>query len=239
MDLLEKWIWEKYQKNIDYKQLIDASEIDLEQSAINYSLNKSGDLLIPLSYNKSYWGQLVILKGANLNKIDIGQIVDLTDLYFKLKVSQWTDDAESILRDSPPELEASVVQIPPRIFYLKSSIPEKSNYIISYIQERLGAQGKLPWDKNLDLECQDFQSLIIHINGTNLITGDDLIRMASSDLKPQIIITDPNRISDWRAWNALDINLKAKLAILDADLDSMPLILSEAKDCIDLLWFAD
>jgi hypothetical protein len=239
VDLLKKWVWEKYRKNIDYKQLIDASEIDVERSTAQYSFNRQEDLLVPLTYNKDFWGQLVVEKGADLSTHAISQIVDLADLYFKLKVSSWTSEARSTLFEEQPEGGLNKIKGPPKIYFLKSATPEKSNYIISFLQEKLAAQGKLPWDKNYDLEDESLDSVIIHINDIQTISREDLLRMAYSDRKPQIVITSSSKLSDWHTWSALKIELQTKLAIIDADLDTMPLTLSEAKDCIDLLWFAD
>jgi hypothetical protein len=240
VDLLEKWIWEKYRKHINYKQLIDVSEIDIERSSPQYSINKRGDLLIPLTYDASFWGQLVVVSGSDLSALVISQIVDLADLYFKLKVSTWTAGAESVVLEEMTETKMTgVTNRQPRIFFLKSASPEKSNYIISFLQERLGLQGKLPWEKNMDLEDESMVSLMIHINSIDAITNEDLLRLAVSERVPHIVITASGKMTDWQTWASLETHLKAKLAIIDADLDSMPMALSAAKDCIDLLWFAD
>lgn len=239
MDLLEKWIWEKYRKHISHKQLIDASEIDLERSAISYSLSKQGDLIIPLTYDKDFWGQLIVKEGSDLTAIAITQIIDLTDLYFKLKVSSWTAESRAPLFEERLEAEFNQSKILPRIFYLKCANSAKANFIVSFLQERLGSLSKFPWNRSLDLEDKSSASLLIHIEGTESISKEDLLRMAYSQRTPQIVITSSVKLSDWHVWAALNVDLQTKLAIVDADLDSMPMVLSEAKDCIDLLWFAD
>jgi hypothetical protein len=237
VDFLEKLIWEKYQKNIHYRQLLNVAEIDSERSTESYGLNKRGDIFIPLNYNKNFWGQFVVESGSDLDTIAISQIVDLVDLYFKLKVSNWTSEvhAASLANDQGQVLSRTEKS---KIFYLKSSSPEKVNYIISYIQEKVGAQGKLTWSPNFDLEDLNFQALIV-INKAELIKSEELLKIAFSENRPHIVMTSSAQLQDWYTWAVLDKDVKAKLAINDADLDTMPSNLTEAKDCIDLLWFEE
>lgn len=245
MNLLEKWIWEKYRKNIEYTQLIDASEIDTDNSSTTTHLfRRNGDLLVPLRHNKDFWGQMIVKAGSDLSTVAIEQIIDLTDLYFKLRVSRWTADLRSpFLEEKTNFLEtepqsASQFAGTSRIFFLKSANKGRANYIVDFLQDKMSLQGKLPWSREQDIEDATLTNLLVQIEDINAITTDDLLNWALSERKPHLVITSKVTLSEWHIWTQLAEPTKSKLNVLEADLDSMPVTLVGARECIDLLWFA-
>jgi hypothetical protein len=244
VNLLEKWIWDKYRKNIEYLQLLDASQIDTKNSSTTHLFNHKGDLLIPLQHNKDFWGQLVVKSGSDLSVLAINQIIDLTDLYFKLKVSRWTSELRA------PELDESIDFIEeqektkiffngsPQIFFLKSRSMGRANYIVDFLQDKMVLQGKLPWSREYDIESESLSDLILHVQDASVLSCDDLLNWSLSQRRPHLIIYSGVALAEWHVWQQLESSTQIKLSILEADLDGLPVTLAGARDCIDMLWFA-
>ncbi len=238
----------RFQKKVSFSHLVNITNFENNNLYMPIKTTK-GDLIIPVLNKDVCYGQLTIRNGVDLENSEITQVQHLIDLYFSIHVDLWTKDlhksvnsqSQEVSKIILPEFEENLHHDEPLFVLIKSTNSTRSQYVLSYLQEKLNAIGSIPWIKNTitQNDSQDLSNIILQSLDLNSLDNDELNFIlenwqAKSKQMPHVIIFHNTELSEYKNWNSFSKEKLNTLGIYTIDLDRLPIDYSYLKETIDL-----